>query len=219
MRSAWSTLTVVAALVIGAAGCSAAADDPSPPDATQTPTVDPGEPDESVGTDDDESPEPDDDESADANDDPSGSSPTTPPAPGPTEAAPLPTVTADIDEEVELSTGMAVSLESVTATEVTAETPGEVSGPAVVVVVDLTNTSDEVQSIDSAVVNLTTADGEVGISTTAGDPSHLSGELAPDESAEATYVFMLDPADRREVTVSVNYSAGEPVAEFTGHTS
>ena len=67
-----------------------------------------------------------------------------------------------------------------------------------------------------AVVSLTAADGTLGIPTTAGDPVPLAGAIAPGASTTGSYVFMLDPAAGRTVSVTVNYAAAEPVAVFTG---
>ena len=113
---------------------------------------------------------------------------------------------------------MVIEIIAVDAIEVTAETPGEVDGTAVRVTVQAHNESSEPQSVDSAVVTVLASD-DYGIGTTAGDPSPLSGVVAPGDTASGVYVFMLDPAADREVTVSVNYAAGEPVAVFTGKTS
>ncbi|MFC6325232.1 hypothetical protein ACFP59_04845 [Microbacterium koreense] len=101
----------------------------------------------------------------------------------------------------------------------TASTPGEVSGPAVEVEIRVTNNSAEDQDVNSAVVTLAAEDGEYGIPTLAGGPTALEGSLAPGETAVGTYMFMLNPAGDREVVVLVNYSAGEPIARFTGSTS
>jgi hypothetical protein len=88
-------------------------------------------------------------------------------------------------------------------------------------VVTVSVTNDTTGSIDlsSAVVNLSAVDGEYGVGTTAGSPRPLTGDLAPGGSALGTYVFMLDPAAGRDVNVTVNYGAGEPVALFTGKTT
>ena len=91
-------------------------------------------------------------------------------------------------------------------------------GPALRVSVAARNQSGEPQEVDSAVVTLITDDGEVGVGTTAGSPSPLSGMVEPGATVSGTYVFMLDPASGRNVTVTVNYAAGEPLAVFTGRT-
>lgn len=150
---------------------------------------------------------------------PASSAPAAPPGTlGPTEQPELPVTDGKIGDTVKLTTGLSVHINTATATRVEAETPGDVAGPAVAVNFTVTNQSAEPQSVDSAVVTLEAEDGELGIPTIAGNPSPLHGELAPEASAEATYLFMLDPAADRDVTISINYAAGEPVAQFTGRT-
>ncbi|WP_232225430.1 hypothetical protein [Leucobacter salsicius] len=137
---------------------------------------------------------------------------------GPVEQPELPAVDGELDETIKLSTGFTVALDSISATTVKAETPGDVAGPAVEVVVQVTNVSKEPQRVDSAVVTLETDEGDLGIPTIAGGASALKGELAPQESTKGHYLFMLDPAEGRDISISVNYAAGEPVAKFTGRT-
>lgn len=140
-------------------------------------------------------------------------------AEGPVAAAPVPTQTTTIEQPIEFETGIVVSLTSVTSTTVTAGTPGEISGPAVVVKLSVTNNSTAPIDLSSAVVNLSAADGEYGVGTTAGGPQPLDGTLAPGGDSSGSYVFMLDPAQDRDVIISVNYGAGEPLAVFTGKSS
>lgn len=145
--------------------------------------------------------------------------PADPGAEGPTAAPELPTQEAPLDEPVELTTGVTVAIDRVTTTDIKPETPGEYAGSAVVVSVSVRNDSDSVQSVDSAVVMLSAADGEVGIATTAGPNRPLQGNVPVGGKVEGSYVFMLEPAKKRKVTVTVNYAAGEPVVEFTGSTA
>ncbi|WP_435749119.1 hypothetical protein [Microbacterium sp. PMB16] len=140
-------------------------------------------------------------------------------ADGPTEAPVLTEENAALDAPITLSTEMVVSIDKISTTTIKPETPGEFAGPAVVVTVSVVNDSKRAQSIDSAVISLVTDDGDVGVGTTAGPNSPLSGELAAGATAEGTYVFMLDPAKGRSVKISVNYAAGEPVATFAGQIS
>ncbi|MFB8189392.1 DUF4352 domain-containing protein [Microbacterium sp. NPDC055988] len=153
---------------------------------------------------------------------PEGTSTTdwTPPADdeaaGPTEAPALTEESGALDEPITLSTDMVVTVDEVSTITVEPETPGEYAGPAVVVDVSVTNDSDRAQSVDSAVVSLTTDDGDIGVSTTAGPNEPLTGEVAAGAEATGTYVFMLDPTKGRSVKISVNYAAGEPVATFAG---
>ena len=150
---------------------------------------------------------------------PTAASPTPESTDAPREPAPLPTQSAQIDEVVELSTGIDVSITGARSIDVEAQTPGEVSGSAVAVTVLITNQTQSPASVDSAVVSLVADDGELGIPTTAGPVEPLLGELAAGSSIEATYVFMLNDARERAVGITVNHAAGEPVAAFHGRTS
>lgn len=138
---------------------------------------------------------------------------------GPTAAAPQPTSSAALTEPVTFTTEITVRLVEVEALSVTAQTPGETTGPAVRVTVDVTNNSDAAVDVGSAVVTLMGDGGDYGVGTTAGSPSPLEGTTPAGGTARGTYVFMLDPAQGREVTINVNYAAGEPVAVFTGRTA
>lgn len=145
--------------------------------------------------------------------------PVDPAAEGPTGAPVLPEVHGALEEDLVLPTGIEVSLVSLTTTTIEGKTPGEYSGSAVVVEVRLTNGSEEPQFVDSAVVSLVADDGEAGVPTWASPYAPFQGEVPAGGSADGTYVFMLDPALDRAVSVSVNPAAGEPIAVFAGETS
>ncbi|UYG17427.1 DUF4352 domain-containing protein [Brachybacterium huguangmaarense] len=138
---------------------------------------------------------------------------------GPTAAAPVPTESAALDKPVTFGTGATVSLTKIETITVEAKLPGETAGPAVRVTVSVQNKGDESLDVNSAVVTLSADDGGYGVGTTAGDPHALQGSVEPGSTATGTYVFMLDPAKDREVTISVNYAAGDPIAVFTGRTA
>lgn len=147
------------------------------------------------------------------------SPPADPTAQGATSAPHLPEEGGALDQPLTLSTGMVVSVDSLTTTTITPETPGEYAGSAVIVALSVRNTSEAIQTLDSAVVTLVADDGEVGVATTAGRNRPLAGMVAVGETVEGSYVFMLDPAEGRSVVVSVNYAAGEPIAHFEGKVS
>lgn len=137
---------------------------------------------------------------------------------GPTAAPELLEVDGSLDDAITLPTDVVVSLSSIETTSIKASTPGEYTGSAVIVSVTITNDTKAPLPVSSAVVSLIADDGEMGIPTWAAPHSPLQGDVAAGSSAVGTYVFMLDPADQRSVTVSVNYSAGEPIAVFAGGT-
>lgn len=161
---------------------------------------------------------PSDEEASDEGEGSGWSPPADPEAEGPTAAPELPEVAGQADEAIELPTDVVVSLTGISTTTLEAETPGEYSGPAIVVTVQIVNDSSTAQDVGSAVVSLSAEDGEVGVPTGASPYAPLTGEVAAGGTVEGTYVFMLDPASGRTVTVRVNHSAGEPVAVFTGQT-
>lgn len=169
-----------------------------------------------AGSGDDGETDPDADSDINATDD--WREPEDPTAEGPTAAPVLPEVEGRIGDGVALPTEVVVSITSVTTTTLTAETPGEYTGPAIIVGVQIANESDVPQPVGSAVVALTGEGGEVGVPTWASPNDPLHGEVQAGGTVDGTYVFMMDPAGERSVTVRVNYSAGEPVATFTGTT-
>ena len=130
--------------------------------------------------------------------------------------APLPTVEATIGKTAKVDAGVTIQLASVTATKVTAETPGETTGSAVVVTVVVTNKGTSTASVDSAYLQLVASDGTLGIGTTAGNGKPLTGTIAPGASATGSYVFMLSTPRGRDVTITVSHAAGAPVAQFEG---
>jgi Domain of unknown function (DUF4352) len=130
-----------------------------------------------------------------------------------------PSVDVSITQPAVLPTGVSVKLASVTATTVTAETPGELSGSAVVVTVTVTNDGTTDADVESAYVYVVAADGTYAIPTTSGPYAPLTGELKPGQSATGSYVFMLSEPAGREVTITVTHSAGQPAAQFTGAVS
>jgi hypothetical protein len=132
---------------------------------------------------------------------------------------PVATVQAAIGKAAKVDDGVSIQLSSVTATEVTAKTPGEVTGSAVVVTVVVTNKGTSTASVDSAYLDLVASDGTLGIGTTAGNGKPLQGTIAPGASATGSYVFMLSTPRGRDVTITVSHAAGAPVAQFEGSIS
>lgn len=187
---------------------------------TDSPTAG-GTPGTGSPTEEEKSPEQGDPTAEDEPADPSSTAwqePEDPTAEGPTAAPALPEVNGSLDEAIALPTHVVVSLSSIETTTIEASTPGEYSGSAVVVSVTIANETKDPLPVSSAVVSMGADNGEMGVPTWAAPHDPLQGEVPAGSSAVGTYVFMLEPADGRSVTVSVNYSAGEPVAVFTGGT-
>ena len=158
---------------------------------------------------------------------PSPSASATPPAarnpsaPAPTPGAdgsPAPSapVAAGADGVARVDAGVTVRLSRLASTVVTAETPREMSGDAVIATVEIANGGSAPASVDSMVVELVAADGAYGVGTTAGSPTPLTGTVAPGASVSGSYVFMLSGPRGRSVTLTVSHAAGSPVARFEG---
>jgi hypothetical protein len=159
--------------------------------------------------------------------------PTTPSAPPVSTSGPVPT-SGDINQVVperEIPTNPAVPLDGtadfgdkilarltdVKAVDATARVPGEISGAALAVTVEIANTSSDPIGLDSVTVNLTGA-GDVPAPPVTTDPaSPLSGTLMPGEKKSGVYVFTIPADSRSSVGVTVLYSAGAPIVLFQGN--
>lgn len=135
---------------------------------------------------------------------------------------PAPTIEAEtaepvaIDETADFGDGVRVRLREIESTEAEARLPGERSGPAVAVTVEVTNGSAEAVSLDRTQVDLTDAQGSSATPITDPEREPLRGELAPGATATGSYVFSLDPSDRSDVTIRIKYSAETPTILFRG---
>ncbi|WP_284252223.1 hypothetical protein [Pseudolysinimonas kribbensis] len=128
---------------------------------------------------------------------------------------PEPTVGARAGAAAKVGGGVSIRIASVTAIKVTAKTPGEIDGAAVVVKVEVDNAGTATASVDSAYVNVVASDGTFAVATTAGKGVPFHGVVAPGATATGSYVFMLSHPQGRQVTVTVSHAAGTPVAQFT----
>jgi hypothetical protein len=99
--------------------------------------------------------------------------------------------------------------------QATATLPGEVSGPAIAVTVEVNNGSADTIGLDSVTVTLTDSAGNVASNVT-GSTGALSGALGAAGTAKGMYVFSVPADARNPVTVTVTYSSGAPTLVFTG---
>ena len=121
------------------------------------------------------------------------------------------------DEVVVAPGDVTIALGRIEGVNGEAVTPGEVSGPAVRVTVDISNGGDEPLDLGYLVVN-----GYYGASRTpsstftrpGGQP--FSGALAPGESAQGVYLFSVPLAESGDVTITVDYKIGESTVVFRG---
>lgn len=113
--------------------------------------------------------------------------------------------------------GVVVSLPLVEAIEGEGVAPGETSGPAIRVTVRIENATDE--PLDTAFIAVNAYSGAdrapaPSLSKPGGTP--FEGSIAAGESAEGVYLFTLPADERSDVTIGVDYRAGEPTVVFEG---
>jgi type IV secretory pathway VirB10-like protein len=115
------------------------------------------------------------------------------------------------------SDGAQVALVKTESLDVVGKLPGEVSGPGISVTVEITNTTDAPMNMDYVAVNLYTgADRTPALPIQSGDSGGFGGELAVDESATASYVFLVDEDAREDVLIGVDYLPGAATVTFRG---
>ena len=122
-----------------------------------------------------------------------------------------------LDAASDLGGQISAKLTEVKAIDAQAKVPGEISGPAVAITVEISNDSPNAIGLDSVSVDVQGAGGVPTSPITTDPASPLSGVLAPGEKKTGVYVFTM-PADvRNGASVTVLYSADAPVALFTGN--
>jgi hypothetical protein len=151
---------------------------------------------------------------------PSGAPTGTPAAEeGDPNAAPpsLPAVALDASVPVE---GVTASLAQIESIEGTATGPGNVNGPALRVSVRLQNGTGADLDLDGVAVDLATG-RDLTPASPLDDPSQslFSGTVPAGEAVEGVYVFSVPVDDQDDVTIGVGFTAGAPIAVFSGSPS
>jgi hypothetical protein len=152
---------------------------------------------------------------------PVASTPVPPPAPGDASQT-VPAVEQTVLPAIPLSAtatpipGISIALERIATVDAQAHVPGEVSGPAAQITVDVRNDTDAAVDIESVGVDLTDSAGEPGIAVTTDASNPFAGSLDPGASATGVYVFRVPTDARNPVLVTVSYTPGATVAQFTG---
>ena len=122
-----------------------------------------------------------------------------------------------LDAASDLGGQISARLAEVKAVDAQAKVPGEISGPAVAVTVEISNDSPNAIGLDTVSVDVQGAGGVPTSPITTDPASPLSGVLQPGEKKTGVYVFTM-PADARNgASITVLYSADAPVALFAGN--
>jgi hypothetical protein len=121
-----------------------------------------------------------------------------------------------IDATGDFGNGVTARLSRIEAINATATLPGEFSGPAVALRVEVTNRSARTISLGTVIVDLVYGDNLSAYPVT--DPKRvpLSGDLAAGDTTAGDYVFTIAPEARDHVQVRIRYAAEKPTIVFTG---
>jgi hypothetical protein len=154
--------------------------------------------------------------------------PSAPPVAGPTPTAPQATSKPTIDPHygavvaqtipqgttASFGSGVTAVVTKIVSKDITGKGPGEVSGPALIVTLDIHNGTSSVLSLDSVFVN-----GYYGPDKTPAAPldsatSAVKDNLAPGADAQGTYAFSV-PKSGQSSFVATLGSGGSPVIVVT----
>jgi hypothetical protein len=144
-----------------------------------------------------------------------------PPAPTPLTTSPpvampeLPAVAPD--KPSDNGKGLVTEISRMRAVQGEAVQAGEISGPAVQFTLTLTNRTDAAVDLSLIAVNAYIGPNRTpagGLVKPGGAP--FEGTLAPGKHATGVYVFTIPEAQRRDVTLTVDYRAGQPAFVFRG---
>jgi hypothetical protein len=121
-----------------------------------------------------------------------------------------------LDQPSSTGTGLTAKVISVQAIEAKAQLPGEITGPAVAITIEVSNTGTRTADLGAVVVTVLDSDEAPGAEMTAAPAQPLTGRLAPKKTTRGVYVFRVPTDKRRPVTVMVTIGDA-PVLVFTGN--
>lgn len=143
-----------------------------------------------------------------------------PPSPGATGTVTKPPTTEDsgFDDTVVVDPALEVSVVSVEAVTAGQDIPGEKSGPAVEVVVEVVNRGDDEIDLSGASVSLTyDGDSRVPAPEVIGDSTQLlPAALGAGRSAQAVSTYSVPLATNGEIRIIVDILAARPDVVFVG---
>ena len=121
-----------------------------------------------------------------------------------------------IGDTADFGNGVSARLTAVEAVEAEAHLPGEFSGPAVALTIEVTNGSSGTIDLGTVTVDLTFRDGLSAYPVLDPERRPFSGDLASGDAASGSYVFTLDPAERSDVALRLSYTTEAPTVIFAG---
>lgn len=150
---------------------------------------------------------------------PAGEDPSAPPTPDPS-ATPgtMPELTPVApDESVDNGAGLVAEITAMKSVDGEAVQAGEIAGPAVQFTLSLTNDTGEAVDLGLIAVNAYIGEGRTpagGLVRPGGEP--FVGTLDDGASAQGVYVFSIPESQRGDVTLTLDYRAGQPAFVFRG---
>ena len=124
--------------------------------------------------------------------------------------------TVALNETASFGNDVTLKIDKVESIDAVAKVPGEISGPAVVFDITMTNGASSAIGLDSVAVTATTA-GDKPVSELSTDPAApFRGVLEPGASSTGKYVFLIPKSERGKVEVTVQYAAPVGIVTLTG---
>lgn len=118
------------------------------------------------------------------------------------------------DEPLEVGTGVTVSVTDVKFLDVDSRAPGETSGPAAAVTLEVRNDSSAPFDLGQVAVSATYGEALPAIPTDADPADAVTGSLPAGKSRTGVYVFRLGDEKRPPVLVTVGSGTGPNVLRF-----
>ncbi len=121
-----------------------------------------------------------------------------------------------MDQPAEFGNGVTAKITSIEATDAEASMPGETSGPAVQVTVEVVNGTGGPIDLSSVTVDLLDPTGASYTQVTTEAATPFAGQLDAGGTTTGSYLFRIAPEERADVRLTVKYSSDTPIAVFTG---
>ena len=121
-----------------------------------------------------------------------------------------------IGDTADFGNGVTARLTTVDAVNAEAHLPGEFSGPAVALTIEVANGSSRTIDLGTVTADLTFRGGLSAYPVRDPGRRPFSGDLAPGEVATGSYVFTLDPAERGDVALRLSCTTEAPTVVFAG---
>lgn len=130
---------------------------------------------------------------------------------------PVPLEPVPLDETAEFGDAVSAELVDLAAIQAEGQAAGEISGPAIRVMVRLINGTGQPLSLDGVTVIMYFG-AELTPAPSISDPETIPfrGSLASGQSAEGGYTFSIAEEDRDNISVTVSHAATSAIVVFNG---